>query len=403
MANKGKDNKPHIGIFGRRNVGKSSFINTLINQDIAIVSDQPGTTTDPVKKSIEIFGIGPAIMIDTAGIDDEGVLGAKRIKKSLEVVKTIDLAVLLFAQNRFDDFELDLLQQFKKYDVPFVIVHNKSDLEKLKNTITKKINGFAKPEIVEFSTLEPDNIEQVIEKMRTTIPETAHQISSLLDNLVQKDDIVLLITPIDSEAPDGRMILPQQMAIRDVLDNDAVCIVLKETELENFLKNTGIKPKLAITDSQAFEYVSSVIPEDVPLTGFSIVFARLRGAFEKYIEGTPHIDNLKDNDKVLILESCTHRVSCDDIGRYKIPDWIRKTTGKNIEFEVVAGMSQSKEDITKYAMVIQCGGCVMTRKQIINRLKDAIDHGIPVSNYGMAIAYMHGIFDRVIAPFYNYD
>lgn len=403
MANKGKDNKPHIGIFGRRNVGKSSFINTLINQDIAIVSDQPGTTTDPVKKSIEIFGIGPAIMIDTAGIDDEGVLGEKRIKRSLEIIKTIDLAVLLFAQNQFDDFELGLLQQFKKYDVPFVIVHNKSDLEKLNNTTTKKINGFAKPEIVEFSTLEPDNIELVIERMRTTIPETAYQINSLLGDLVEKNDIVLLVTPIDSEAPDGRMILPQQMAIRDVLDNDAVCIVLKETELESFLKNTGIKPKLAITDSQAFEYVNSVIPEDVPLTGFSIVFARLRGAFEKYIEGTPHIDKLEDGDKVLILESCTHRVSCDDIGRFKIPDWIRKTTGKNIEFEVVAGLNQSREEITNYAMVIQCGGCVMTRKQIINRLKDAIDHGVPVSNYGMAIAYMHGIFDRALAPFFNYE
>jgi len=403
MTAKGKDNKPHIGIFGRRNVGKSSFINTLINQDIAIVSDQPGTTTDPVKKSIEIFGIGPAILIDTAGIDDEGALGEKRIKKTLEVIRTIDLAVLLFAENRFGSFEIELIGQFENFDVPFVIVHNKSDLARLNQATIAEINGFVKSGIIEFSTLYPENTELVVEKLRDTIPETAYQVNSLIGDLLKKDDIVLLITPIDTEAPDGRMILPQVMAIRDILDNNAVCIVLRETELESFIKNTNIKPRLAVTDSQAFEYVNRILPVEIPLISFSIVFARLRGAFEKYIEGTPRIDQLKDGDKVLILESCTHRVSCDDIGRFKIPEWIKKSTGKNIEFEVVAGLGQTKENITASSLVIQCGGCVMTRKQILNRLKPAIDNNVPVSNYGMSIAYMHGIFDRALAPFYYFE
>ncbi|MDZ7741694.1 MAG: [FeFe] hydrogenase H-cluster maturation GTPase HydF [Bacteroidota bacterium] len=400
---RGKDNKPHIGIFGRRNNGKSSFINAITGQDIAIVSEQAGTTTDPVKKSIEIFGVGPAIMVDTAGIDDTGDLGTKRIRRSLDVIKTIDMAVLMITANTYGEFEEDLVTQFKDYDVPYFLVHNKSDLESLKPAHKKEIQKAAQANIIEFSATKAGNMDDIIELMRKTIPETAYQMNSLMGDLLRPGDIVLLITPIDSEAPDGRMILPQVMAIRDVLDNDCICVTVKETQLEQFIKTSNLKPALAVTDSQAFEFVSSLVPEEIPLTSFSILFARMRGAFDKYLNGNLSIGDLEEHDRVLILESCTHRVSCDDIGRYKIPEWIKKFTGKNIEFDVVAGLTNLPRPIVDYKIVIQCGGCVITRKQILGRLKPAIDAGIPVTNYGMAIAYILGIYDRAIAPFYKYD
>jgi len=395
---KGKDVKPHIGIFGRRNNGKSSFINLLVGQDLAIVSDHAGTTTDPVKKSVEIFGIGPAILIDTAGIDDSGDLGEKRIKKTLEVIKNVDCAILLIANNEFKVYELDLIQRFNEYDVPYVIVHNKSDLEKIDKRTVETIHSITGKEILDFSTVKNENMDNLIELVKNTIPKTAYQKPSLFGNLVKPKDVVLLITPVDSEAPDGRMILPQNMAIRDVLDNDCICVTVKETEIEDFLK-LGVKPALAVTDSQAFGLVSKLIPEDVPLTSFSIIFARLKGDFEKYLEGTPSISHLQDGDKVLILESCAHQVSCDDIGRFKIPNWLIKFTGKQLDFKVVSGLSEIDEDIENFALIIQCGGCMVTRKQLQNRLKPAIESGIPVTNYGLAIAYMHGIFERATVMF----
>lgn len=395
---KGKDIKPHIGIFGRRNNGKSSFINLLVGQDLAIVSNQAGTTTDPVNKSVEIFGIGPAIIIDTAGIDDSGELGDKRVKKTMEVVKKVDCAILLLANNQFGEYETDLIHKFKHFDIPFLIVHNKSDLENISTKTTETIQSTCKAEIIEFSTIETTNYDKLIDLIKRTIPQTAYQKPSLFADLVKPKDVVLLITPVDSEAPDGRMILPQNMAIRDVLDNDCITVVIKETEIEDFLK-LGIKPALAVTDSQAFGMVSKLIPENIPLTGFSVVFARLKGDFEKYLEGTSHISNLKDGDKVLILESCTHQVSCDDIGRFKIPNWLLKFTAKKLEFTVVSGLSEITEEISNFAIIIQCGGCMVTKKQLQSRLKPAIDAGVPVTNYGLAIAYMHGIFDRATAPF----
>ncbi len=395
---KGKDIKPHIGIFGRRNNGKSSFINLLVGQDLAIVSDHAGTTTDPVNKSVEIFGIGPAIIIDTAGIDDSGELGEKRVKKTLEVIKKVDCAILLIANNQFGEFEQDLINRFTEFEIPYLIVHNKSDLEKISPATTDQIKSVSKSEIIEFSTVATTNYDDLIELIKRTIPTTAYQKPSLFGDLVKPKDVVLLITPVDSEAPDGRMILPQNMAIRDVLDNDCICVTVKETEIEDFLK-LGIKPALAVTDSQAFGMVSKLIPEDVPLTGFSVIFARLKGDFDKYLEGTRRISKLNDGDKVLILESCTHQVSCDDIGRFKIPNWLTKFTGKKLEFTVVSGLSGIKGDISDYSLVIQCGGCMVTRKQLHSRLKPAVDREIPVTNYGLAIAYMHGIFDRATAPF----
>jgi [FeFe] hydrogenase H-cluster maturation GTPase HydF len=395
---KGKDLKPHIGIFGRRNNGKSSFINRLTGQEVAIVSDHPGTTTDPVKKSVEIFGIGPAIIIDTAGIDDSGDLGKKRIEKTMHVIKTIDCAILIIAENTFGKYEVDLIEAFNKYEVPYLIVHNKSDISRINFQKADRIKASTGKKVIDYSATDNWKLETIIEELKKSIPESAYIKPSLFKGLIQQKDIVLLITPIDSEAPEGRMILPQQMAIRDVLDHDAICITIKETELEDFMC-LGIRPALVVTDSQAFKYVSSIIPNDIPLTGFSIVFAKNRANFEKYLEGTPTLAGLKDGDKVLILESCTHHISCEDIGRFKIPDWIRKFTSKQIEFEIVAGQDQIPGNLKDYALVVQCGGCVATQKQVKNRLLPAIEAGIPVTNYGMAIAFMNGIFKRAVAPF----
>lgn len=390
---KGQDLKPHIGIFGRRNVGKSLFINALTGSDVAIVSDTPGTTTDPVRKSMEIFGIGPVVLIDTAGINDVGTLGEKRAAKTLEVINQIDCAILLISNNDVGAYEAALLKRFVERCIPYLIVHNKSDEVPLKKHRKSPM------EWIEFSALTKKNLEGVLDELIKTIPDTAYQQPSLLQGIIQRGDVVLLITPIDSEAPDGRMILPQVMVIRDVLDQDAVNIVVKETEAADFLQKTGIKPALVLTDSQAFGVVSKMIPPEIPLSSFSIAFARMRGPFEDYIRGTRHIADLKDGDKVLMLESCTHQISCEDIGRHKIPKWLTFYTKKDLEYEIVAGLTEMKHPIKDYALIIQCGGCMITRRQVLGRLAEALKAGVPVSNYGMTIAYLNGIFERVVAPF----
>lgn len=401
MKMKGRENKPHIGIFGRRNYGKSSLINRLTGQDIAIVSETPGTTTDPVKKSIEIGGIGPVILIDTAGIDDTGDLGNLRVKKTRQVINSIDLAILLLTDNLFGNFESELMSEFYDKGVPAIFVHNKSDLIPLSKQFREEIENQYQSAIVEFNAIKPSNLDELVEVIRKFIPETAYKQPSLLGDLVTYGDVVLLITPIDTEAPEGRLILPQVQAIRDILDNDCVAIVLKEREVDVFLKKTGIRPKLVVTDSSVFLKADASIPRDIPLTGFSVLLARHKGEFNKYLEGTPKISELKDGNRILMLESCTHHVSCDDIGRLKIPRWMSNFTGKKLEYDVVAGLNKLNRPVTDYALVIQCGGCMITRKQLINRLKPAIDAGVPVTNYGMAIAYVQGIYERAIEPFVN--
>ncbi len=397
--NKGKDNKPHIAIFGRRNVGKSSFINAITKSDISIVSDTPGTTTDPVKKSMEIFGIGPVILIDTAGTDDVGELGDKRIKKTFEIIKQIDYAIIVNDYNCFSIYEENLIKELNQYKVDYCIIHNKSDLQKLTNNTIKQLRSYTNAPIVEFSANTSNNLEEIIETIKNNIPENSYKKMSLFDNIVHAGDIVMLITPIDSEAPEGRMILPQVMAIRSILDKQAVNIVLKETEVDAFLKKTGIKPSLVVTDSQVFHNVNKIIPKDIPLTGFSVAFANLRGPFDEYVKGTKKIAELKNGDHILILESCTHQVSCEDIGRTKIPNWLSEYTSKNLTFDIVSGLNNINRPITDYALIIQCGGCMITRKQLINRLQIAIDAGIPITNYGLLIAYINGIFERAVAPF----
>lgn len=396
---KGKESKIHIGIYGRRNNGKSSFINSITGQDIAIVSDVAGTTTDPVKKSFEISGLGPAILIDTAGIDDSGDLGLKRINKTFQSIQTIDLAILIIAGNVFGRFEEKLINEFDEFDIPWILIHNKEDKEQIRMDLKESLSTkYSKP-VHPYSALSTQYRESIIKVIRETIPENAYKQNSLLGNYISYGDVVLLITPIDVEAPAGRLILPQVQAIRDVLDNDAVAIVLKEREVDSFLKNSGIKPKLAITDSQIFAKASGMIPDDIPLTSFSILLASFKGDFVHYLKGTPKISELKSGDKVLLLESCNHHVSCDDIGRVKIPRWISNFTGKDLNYDVVAGLDKLPGKITDYALVIQCGGCMITQKQIQSRLRPAIKAGVAVTNYGMAIAYVQGIYHRAIQVF----
>jgi [FeFe] hydrogenase H-cluster maturation GTPase HydF len=394
-----RDLKPHIGIFGRRNNGKSSLINAFTGQDTAIVSDVAGTTTDPVKKSIEIAGIGPAVVIDTAGIDDSGELGQKRILRSRDMLKLIDLAILVISGNLFDEPEKGLIADFRKNDLPFLVIHNKSDLQPAEKELLKVIHDRYSVPVIEFSAKYPTNLEEVIRAVQEVMPESAYRKKPLLGDLISYGDVVLLITPIDIEAPEGRMILPQVQVIRDVLDNDGVVVICKEREVDAYLRKMDPKPALVITDSQVFPKADAAVPRNIPLTSFSIVLARQKGDFDNYIKGTPFISKLKDGDRVLILESCSHHVSCDDIGRIKIPRWLSSFTGKKLKFTVVAGLDRIPGEMKEYAMVIQCGSCMITRKQLISRLKPAIDAGIPVTNYGMAIAYVHGIYNRAIEPF----
>jgi [FeFe] hydrogenase H-cluster maturation GTPase HydF len=400
---KGRESKPHIGIYGRRNNGKSSLINCLAGQDIAIVSDYAGTTTDPVKKSFEITGFGPVILVDTAGIDDSGDLGQKRVDRTVRTLDIIDLALLLVTNNSWGEYEDDLIKKFRDFDLPFIVIHSKSDIEEPSAVFKKKVSLFTGTPLFEFSCIDRRNYEELIDLIRNTIPEQSYKTQTLLGDLIKYGDIIMLITPIDVEAPAGRLILPQVQAIRDILDNDAVAIVLKEREVDAFLKKTKIKPALAITDSQVFVKADASVPQNIPLTSFSIMLARFKGDFENYLKGTPKISDLKDGDRVLLLESCTHHVACDDIGRTKIPRWITSFTGKKIEYDVVAGLDLLPRPITDYSLVIQCGGCMITRKQLHNRLREAIKAGVPVTNYGMAIAYVQGIYKRAVAPFVKGD
>jgi len=396
-----------IGVFGKRNTGKSSLINVITGQDVAIVSDIPGTTTDPVRKRMEIFGVGPVVIIDTAGIDDKGELGNQRVGKSKQIINQIDLAILLFTNNQLDKHEIDLLNRFKEEELPVILVHNQSDIIPLDQQLALEITQKYGIDVVEFSCniLEEDEQKLAVEMLTSLIVKdlqsSATVGTALFEGLLEVNDIVVLVCPIDSEAPEGRIILPQVNAVRDVLDNGAVSVVLQPEALEEYLNRCPAKPKIVVTDSQAFETVSRIVPDDIALTGFSVLLARSKGFFDYYIKGTPKIDELKDGDRVLVLESCSHHSSCDDIGRVKIPRLIEKKTGKKLEWTVVAGLDNIPGEITDFAIVIQCGGCMITNRQLLARLKPAILAGVPVTNYGMTLAYCMGIYNRAIAPFIN--
>ena len=396
---KGNELKPHIGIFGRRNYGKSSLLNLITGQEIAIVSDTAGTTTDPVKKTMEIKGVGPVVWIDTAGVDDQGELGQLRIQKTNEVLRRVDLALIVFSNNVFDKYEEDILAQCNELKIPFVLIYSKSDVvppfASLINQVSKQWNK----DVLIISQHDTEAQALLLNAIRESLPETAYTPKSLLGGVINEGDTVVLVTPIDSSAPEGRMILPQVQTIRDILDNECTAIVCKENRLEKQLNELRTPPALVVTDSQVFKYVADIVPETIPLTSFSIVLAHAKGMFKEYIEGTPTLDLLQDGDSILLLESCTHIASCEDIGRVKLPNLIRKYSGKNINFDHVSGLSNLEKPMSSYKMIIQCGGCVVTPKQLANRLQPALNTGIPVSNYGLAIAYMTGIFHRAIKIF----
>ena len=388
--------KVHIVIAGRRNTGKSSLINCIIGQEKAIVSDIAGTTTDPVKKSYEIPGVASVVFIDTAGIDDEGTLGQLRIGKTLDAIRQADAAILVISHNRFGEEEEKLMAEFQKSGQPFLVLHNQSDLEPLAESLRHEIKTRWHADILPFSTLQPER-ETLMKAIAQLVGKPEQR--SLLGDIIRPGQLILLVTPIDSEAPTGRLILPQVKMLRDILDNHCMSIVLQPEEIPTFFARTPIRPDLVVTDSQVFGIVARQIPPEIPLTSFSIVFARHKGNFARYVEGTPHISRLQDGDRILMLESCSHHVSCEDIGRIKIPSLLRKHTGKQLEFDFIAGLDRIPRPFTDYALIIQCGGCMVTSRQLRNRLQPAIDAGIPVSNYGMALAWMQGIFQRATAPF----
>lgn len=396
----------NIGIFGRRNVGKSSLINMIVGQNVAIVSDSPGTTTDPVRKRMEIFGLGPCVFIDTAGIDDSGELGGMRVAGTMDVAGQIDLAILVFNGDDFGKEEEDMMALFSRYSLPVILVCGKTDVVRPSHeTVERLRQRYPEAGWMEFSSTEPaggrqEAVRALTDAIRTGLKSSRFSELPMFEGIVSSGQKVLLVCPIDSEAPTGRLILPQVNAIRSLLDIGAVVTVLQPEALVELFRKDGDNASfaLAVTDSQAFRQVAAAVPEEIPLTSFSMLLARSKGCFEQYCHGTPMIDMLQDGDRVLILESCSHHSSCDDIGRVKIPAMMRRRTGKSLDFDVVGGLDRIVRPMTDYALVIQCGGCMITRRQLYSRLLPAIENDVPVTNYGMAISYMNGIYERAMRP-----
>lgn len=379
----------HIGIFGKRNAGKSSLINALIGQSLAIVSDVKGTTTDPVLKSMELLPLGPVVMIDTPGLDDEGELGNLRIQKAYQMLNKTDIAILVVdasvGMTREDDL---ILTKIKDKKIPFVVVMNKADLlDKVEQS----------NDVVYVSAMSNTNIYELKEKIASLVPQE-DLTKKIVGDLIKPMDFIILVVPVDKAAPKGRLILPQQQTIRDILDTNAISIVVKDSELKETLEKLNQKPALVITDSQVFGKVSKIVPEDVPLTSFSILFARYKGNLKTVIYGARALDSLNDGDTILISEGCTHHRQCGDIGTEKLPKMLTKHSGKKLNFEFTSG-TEFPLDLSKYKVIIHCGGCMLNEREMKYRLKCAEDANIPMTNYGTAIAYMTGILDRSIEIF----
>ena len=391
----------HIGFFGRRNAGKSSIVNKVTGQELAVVSDVKGTTTDPVSKAMELLPMGPVVIIDTPGIDDEGYLGELRVLKAKQVLNRVDVAVLIVdATVGKTSVDEELIRIFKEKEIPYLVVYNKADLLKTKDgnqfSSENKLNQNAEQSIY-ASAVTGQNIYELKERI-ASLAVTDELKLRLVGDLLEPSDFAILVVPIDKAAPKGRLILPQQQTIRDVLEAGAAAIVIKEDELSNTLETLGKKPKLVITDSQVFARVSEETPEDIWLTSFSILFARFKGNLKTAAAGAAALDRLKDGDKILISEGCTHHRQCDDIGTVKLPRWIRNYTGKDLEFEYSSGR-EFPEDVTKYSLIVHCGGCMLNEREMRYRQKCALDQEIPITNYGIAIAYMQGILKRCVEMF----
>ena len=380
----------HIGIFGKRNAGKSSLINAITGQSLAIVSDIKGTTTDPVSKAMELLPLGPVVVIDTPGLDDVGVLGQMRISKTYQVLNKTDIALLVIdgsiGMSKEDEALLEVVKEKK---IPYLIVVNKIDEMREEMEESK--------ERIYVSATSKLNIEELKERIGNLIPKEEKK-RPLVADLLKPLDFVILVVPIDASAPKGRLILPQQQTIRDIIEAGAVSIVVKDTELKETLEKLGQKPRLVITDSQAFSEVAKQTPDDVPLTSFSILFARYKGDLWEAVKGARAIENLKDGDTILMAEGCTHHRQCEDIGTVKIPNWIRNyTKGKDIRIETCSG-TEFPSDLSKYQMIVHCGGCTLNEREMKYRIRCAVDQGIPITNYGIFIAYMKGILERSIEP-----
>ncbi len=389
----------HIGFFGKRNAGKSSVMNAVTGQEIAVVSDVRGTTTDPVYKSMELLPLGPVVMMDTPGIDDEGELGALRVRKSYQVLNKTDAAVLVIdGAEGVSKEDSELVARIRRKKIPFLVAVNKRDIapEGAVHRVREEL-GLDDSQIVAVSASDGTGINELKERIARTA-RTEETQKYIVRDIISPSDFVVLVVPIDKAAPKGRLILPQQQTIRDILDGDAVSIVVKDCELKETLQKLGKKPKLVITDSQAFSKVSADTPDDILLTSFSILFARYKGNLETAVRGVTAVDGLRDGDVVLISEGCTHHRQCDDIGTVKIPRWIREYTGKEVQFETTSG-TEFPDDLSRYRMVIHCGGCMLNEREMKYRLSCAQDQDVPMTNYGILIAYVKGILKRSVEVF----
>ena len=380
----------HIGFFGMRNAGKSSLVNAFTGQHLSVVSDVKGTTTDPVRKAMELLPLGPVVIIDTPGIDDEGTLGEMRVQKAKEILSKTDIAILVCdATKGVSDYDESLIAIFAEKKIPYVIAYNKSDL--LVETKESKGNT------VYVSAVTGENIE-LLKNTVASLTKTKEEKKYIVSDLINEGDVVVLVTPIDESAPKGRLILPQQQTIRDILDKGGIVLTVQTNQLESALNSLKEKPRMVITDSQAFGKVSDIVPEDIPLTSFSILFARYKGELKSLVDGADALEKLSDGDKVLISEGCTHHRQCNDIGTVKMPGWIKEYTGKDIAFEFTSG-GEFPEDLSAYALVVHCGGCMLNEREMKSRQEKAISEAVPMVNYGMAIAKMNGILKRSLQVF----
>ena len=379
----------HIGFFGRRNAGKSSVVNAVTGQDLAVVSEVRGTTTDPVSKAMELLPLGPVVIIDTPGFDDEGSLGELRVRKTRQILNKTDIAVLVVdSAEGLKESDRELISLFEEKKIPHITVFNKSDL--IENRIITDKNGLY------VSALTGDGITELKERIAAMRPDGSDK--KLVADKISAGDLIILVVPIDKAAPKGRLILPQQQAIRYMLDAGATAVVVRDTELADTLDSLGRKPDLVITDSQVFGKVDRILPEDIPLTSFSILMARYKGLLDDAVRGVTAINDLKDGDTVLIAEGCTHHRQCGDIGSVKIPAWLSEYTGKELIFKTVSG-TEYPEDLSPYAMVVHCGGCMLNEREVSSRAKNTVDQNVPITNYGTMIAFVHGILKRSLGIF----
>lgn len=384
--------RPHIAFFGMRNAGKSSLVNAVTNQQLSLVSDIKGTTTDPVQKAMEILPLGPVVIIDTPGMDDEGALGELRIQRAIRTLDKTDIAVLVIdAKKGKSEADSQLEALIKSRNIPLITVFNKSDLLAVSPDISSR------DKTIYLSSKTGSGVNELKSLLGNIIGKSEND-RHLVSDIISPGDIVVLVTPIDESAPKGRMILPQQQVIRDVLDGGAVNVVTKESELEIALSSLKNPPRMVITDSQAFGIVSKIVPESIPLTSFSILFARYKGDLAEAVKGARKLDSLQNGDKILISEGCTHHRQCGDIGTVKLPNWIKKHTGKQIEFTFTSG-GEFPSDLSRYSLIIHCGACMINAREMASRIQRAKAAGVPITNYGTAIAHMHGILDRSLSPF----